>query len=78
MSNKLYMRWSKREKDLLLNYPNSPDKALTFNAFCGKTMTRDWEKKGGPIVWEDSFVDELKKRGYDITTLKFSIEKLNP
>lgn len=23
----------------------------------------------------DSFIDELKKRGYDITTLKFSVEK---
>jgi hypothetical protein len=26
--------------------------------------------------WSPSFLDELKSRGYDITTLKFSIRKL--
>lgn len=28
-----------------------------------------------PHVWEPSFIDELEARGYDITTLKFSIQK---
>lgn len=30
----------------------------------------------GNIAWDDSLIDELKKRGYDLTTLKFSIERL--
>lgn len=25
--------------------------------------------------WSDGFLEELEKRGYDLTTLKFSIEK---
>jgi hypothetical protein len=28
-----------------------------------------------PHVWEPSFLDELDARGYDLTTLKFSIKK---
>lgn len=35
------------------------------------------EKNGGyPVVFDPSFIDELKARGYDITTFKFSIQKL--
>lgn len=26
-------------------------------------------------VWDDSLIEELEKRGYDITTLKFSVQK---
>lgn len=26
-------------------------------------------------TWSDSLIEELEKRGYDITTLKFSIQK---
>jgi hypothetical protein len=32
-------------------------------------------KYGPPIIYDDSFLEELKKRGYDITTLRFSIQK---
>lgn len=27
-------------------------------------------------TWDSGFLDELKRRGYDIKTLKFSIKKL--
>lgn len=36
---------------------------------------RNWKEKGGPIEYEPSFVKELEARGYDLTTLKFSIQK---
>ena len=29
----------------------------------------------GLIIWDPSVLDELEKRGYDLTTLKFSIKK---
>ncbi|MEJ2043675.1 MAG: hypothetical protein P8X74_03740 [Reinekea sp.] len=34
-------------------------------------------KRYSPIdkTWDDSFIEELEKRGYDLTTLKFSIQK---
>lgn len=46
------------------------DARLLDYAFTGKRYS--------PIHlrFDDSFIDELKARGYDITTLKFSIEKL--
>lgn len=38
-------------------------------------MTRDWSKSGGPITFDPSLIKELETRGYDLTTLKFSIER---
>ncbi|PMN73133.1 hypothetical protein [Enterovibrio norvegicus] len=45
------------------------DRALLFNLVGGKTFS--------PVsqVWNDSFLEELEKRGYDLTTLKISVEK---
>lgn len=66
----LLARWSKRERDLLFKWDEGCSKSdggllhsfLTF------------------IQWPDnkSLVDELKARGYDLTTLRFSIRKLPP
>ena len=70
---KLTLKWSRREKDLICHYPNPRDGAACFDAFTSERFR--------PIskVWSDSFVKELEKRGYDITTLKFSIKKkINP
>lgn len=33
-------------------------------------------EKQGPYVWDKSLLDELKARGYDITTLRFYIRQL--
>lgn len=30
---------------------------------------------GFPVIYEPSFLEELESRGYDLTTLKFSIRK---
>lgn len=32
-------------------------------------------KLGPPIIYDKSFLQELEARGYDITTLRFSIQK---
>jgi hypothetical protein len=47
---------------------------LLMNTFCGETP----DPHTMPIFskMNPSFVDELKSRGYDITTIKFSIQKL--
>lgn len=52
--------WSKRERDFLIHYDNSPT---------GGLVTDNLLKK--------EFIEELKNRGYDLKTLKFSIKKLN-
>lgn len=65
----LKVKWSKKENDLLYYSPRKSDggvlyyffEYLTSNATCdGKTRT---------------LRDELIARGFDITTLKFSIKK---
>jgi len=44
------------------------DRALVMNLFGSERLT--WDRKSEP-----SFIDELEGRGYDLDTLKFSIEK---
>lgn len=48
---------------------SSADGRLLHNALSSKTYS--------PIdkTWDDSFLEELDKRGYDITTLTFSVQK---
>ena len=36
---------------------------------------RPYPKLSGGIDWDKSLLDELTERGYDITTLRFSIRK---
>ena len=68
----LAVRWSKKEQDLVVFYPinGKRDGNLVCNVLASK--------RHHPIepAWSDSLVEELSKRGYDTTTLKFSIKKL--
>lgn len=50
------------------------DRALVMNAFTSMRCHPDFHSPGG-VAFDDSFVVELEKRGYDISTLRFSIER---
>lgn len=65
----LSMRWSKREKDLLINYPSKPDGHLLHCRLNSPRFDGDYQ----PML--PSFVEELQARGYDITTLRFSVKR---
>lgn len=57
----------------------SEDSRLLHNVFATKRQRitfGDERDKKGLVVFDPSFIDELKSRGYDIKTLKFSIQKL--
>lgn len=59
------------------------DGNLLHWALSEKRATTNWAAPlGSPrFMWttyEDSLIEELIKRGYDITTLKFSIQKKKP
>ena len=72
----LYVRWNKSEKDLMIYYPRKCDGHYVHSALCSKRCQLDLKAKSGlPVEYVDSFCDELEKRGYDITTFKFSILK---
>jgi len=70
---KLQARWSKRENDVLYSYPNRWDGAL-LNMILGAPRQR-YDYTSGRVEYERSFIEELEARGYDIKTLRFSVQR---
>ena len=52
------------------------DRALVMNAFFSERQHTDLSTRRP--VFSPSFIDELEARGYDLDTLKFSIERKMP
>lgn len=72
--DKLSVIYDKRQKDFIVKYPRRCDGALAIHHICGDVLEYRMLKEG-PFNFEIvNFVKELEKRGYDTTTLKFSIE----
>lgn len=59
--NKLKVCWSQKENDILVDYPKGKSTKCDANYLLA-------------YVFNDEFVKDMTARGYDITTLKFSIE----
>lgn len=82
--DKLTLSYNKAQKDFVVAYPRSCDGALILNKLLGDVLewggiTEEGRKKGFLNYDKFNLKEELDKRGYDITTLKFSIElKNNP
>lgn len=74
-SKGLYIRWSKKERDYLIYFPRACDGHYINSMLTRDWPYRDWKEEGGPIRYENNLLQELDKRGYDLTTLKFSIQK---
>lgn len=62
---KLTAKWSKRQKDVVFYHPT--DRSDGYLLYWLLSVAHGNEKL--------SFLDELERRGYDITTLKFSVCK---
>ena len=75
--NKLSIKWSKREKDFIINYPRRCDGALISHVILsdrlGYCLPSNEHKYPRNFIIEN-LVKELESRGYDITTLKFSVD----
>jgi hypothetical protein len=61
---KLRCRWDKREKDFLFFYPDWKANGSFLNDFLHGRLK------------EGEFLKEMVKRGYDLTTLKIEITKV--
>ena len=75
------VRWSKRENSLLYHYEGQkPTSMLIAHVFEGVQMGQFYSYAGRENRKEDerTFAQELDARGYDLTTLKFSINKKEP
>ena len=74
---KLSLIYDKRQKDFVVKYPLRCDGALILHWIINEKLLWDLDKatKGElPCFRAESLKDELEKRGYDLSTLKFSIE----
>jgi len=67
--NTLSMYWSKREKDIVYAYPSKVDGHMLHHRL-GSEVYNKWKDE-----YDLSFFKELEARGYDLTTLRFSICK---
>jgi hypothetical protein len=75
-ANKIYLHYDKRQKDFVAYYPRKCDGGLVLSHILGDILRFDLTKWGeGKIPYTtENFKKELEQRGYDLTTLKFSIE----
>jgi hypothetical protein len=75
--DKLSLIWDKRQKDFVVKYPRRCDGALILHKIVGDMLTWDLNKtiaRENPNYRVENLKDELESRGYDLTTLKFSVE----
>jgi hypothetical protein len=75
---KLSLIYDKRQKDFVVKYPQKADGALSLHHLVGDILQYKLpdSETNYPYNWTKfNFIQELEKRGYDITTLRFSIEK---
>ena len=61
LNDKLHAYWSKRENDLMVWHPEGTGTRCDGHWLVGSVFVK-------------AFTDELKTRGYDVTTMRFSIE----
>lgn len=73
----LRYRWSKKHNDFLCQYPTKSDGALLFRFFGENYMYSFAKELTGKFPYHEieDIKKELESRGYDLTTLKFSIKK---
>ncbi len=64
---RLMVRYDMRKKDILYYYPKSRADSRLMHWMLSNRLT------GTPGEIGKSVIEELEERGYDITTLKFSI-----
>lgn len=70
--NKLLMRWCKTEKDINFWFPKNCDGYYLHHVMCMKRQRVDSFTK--EIEFENSVIEELEKRGYDIESIRFEIK----
>lgn len=77
--NKLTVVWDARQKDFLVKYPRRCDGALLMYHLLNDVMLHDFLKKHGERGYTVfNLKKELEDRGYDLNTLKFSIQLKEP
>jgi hypothetical protein len=71
-SNTLSAEWSKKEKDIVFYHPDGPQTKCDGHFLYSSFSVGKFDHNA---KLQKAFLDELEARGYDITTLRFSICK---
>lgn len=74
-SKGLRARWSKKERDFVVEFPNGPDGHM-LNHYLFTLKPEPSQLR--PLEKTKTLPEELEARGYDLSTLKFSIKKVVP
>lgn len=74
--NKLSLIYDKRYKDFVVKYPRSADGNFVMYKLVNDNLEYKLPTdKSYPFNFDKTnFIEELERRGYDPTTIKFSIE----
>jgi len=75
--DRVTLSYNKAQRDFVVSYPRVADGNLILNKIIGDHLLFNLNKQAeGNYYAFDIFnlKEELEKRGYDITTLKFSID----
>lgn len=81
---KLSIIWDNRQNDFVIKYPRKCDGHLVSSRIIDDLLLWDFDKNSRmePFCYKkENLIEELERRGYDKTTLKFSIElqaEVNP
>jgi hypothetical protein len=65
----LWADWSKRQQDVVFHWPDAKADGRLLYAYLA------CERREFDGTWGPSLLKELEARGYDLTTLRFSIKK---
>lgn len=77
--NKLSAIYDKRQKDFVIRSPRRGDGALIYNNLLrDQRIYTGMPDEDGKYYYMFDFLQELEKRGYDITTFRFSVELKEP
>lgn len=74
---KLSIVWDKRQNDFIIKYPRKCDGFLVASKIIEDQLLWDLDKSANREFYayrKENLIKELDRRGYDKTTLKFSIE----
>jgi len=72
------MVWVENEHDMMYSWGDGCRADARFIHYVFNSERMEQEFPSGNTIREQSVCDELEKRGYDLTTLKFSIKKKMP
>ena len=67
--------WDEREQDFMFHHPTSKSDG---HYLCGVLCNPRWERTLTGPIQDPSFVEELEARGFDTTTLRFTVERRDP